>query len=156
MKNKKNIPKDGSFDHLNFEEVIDPLKADKIISSTQMKGWEEVSEVKQFPNRITKKVIPIDFTHYKMAIITKVEPNVLVDTHMHEEPVFRYVIEGEFELNGIRHKPGDWILVPGNTPYRVISEIGYTVLAEYGGKCGSPPDIVIGHINDSNNGGLNQ
>jgi quercetin dioxygenase-like cupin family protein len=152
MEKQNKIKTDGSFDDLNLEAVIDPLSATKIISSTQMEDWAELSKVKQFPDKITKKVIPIDFSHYRMTILTKVEPDVLVDTHMHEEPVFRYVIEGEFELNGIRHKPGDWILVPGNTPYRVVSEIGYSVLASYGAKCGSPHDDVVGRIGGNGGG----
>jgi|GEM_PF-2278942 len=144
----KKVKSDGSFDPLNLKEVINPLKANKIISSTQMEGWEKVSAVKQFPGKISKKVIPINFTHYKMAIVTKVEANVLVDTHMHEEAIFRYVVDGEFELNGIKHKKDDWILVPGNTPYRVVSENGYTVLASYGVQCGAPHDKVVGHLNN--------
>ncbi|AUP80047.1 cupin domain-containing protein [Flavivirga eckloniae] len=145
MKNK-NVESDGSFDYLNLKEIIDPLKAEKIISSTQMKNWQEKSKVKQFPNKISKQVIPIDFAHYQMAIVTKVEPNVLVDTHMHEEPVFRYVIEGEFKLNGMLHKAGDWVLVPSRTPYRVVSEKGYTVFSEYGDKCGSPHDLAVKNL----------
>jgi len=146
MDDKKKVLSDGSFDPLNIKDVIDPLKANKIISSKQMEGWEKVSGVKQFPGKISKKVIPVNFAHYKMAIVTKVEPNVLVDTHMHEESVFRYVVDGEFELNGMKHKEGDWILVPSKTPYRVVSEIGYTVLASYGVQCGAPHDKVVGSL----------
>lgn len=143
------IKSDGSFDYLNLDKAIDPYKATRIISNKNVKNWDEISPVKQFPGRITKKVIPIDFDHVRMSIFTKVEPNVKVDTHMHEEPVFRFVIEGELVLNNIKYVPGDWVLVPGKTPYNVTTDIGYSVLAEYGAKCGSPHDSVVGIRNDS-------
>ena len=143
MTTKKEIPSDGSFDFLNFKDVIDPLNTKGIISSTQLKDWQNVSQVKQFPGKIAKQVIPLDFAFYRMSIVTKVEPGVVVETHMHEEPVFRYVVEGKLELNGIKHEVGDWVLVPSRTPYRVVSPIGYTVLASYGAKCGSPHDDVV-------------
>ncbi len=140
---RKKVESDGSFDYLNLEAVINPLNVQGVKSSTKMENWEKISPVKQFPDKITKKVIPIDFAHYRMIIVTKVEPGTLVDTHMHEEPVFRYVIEGEFELNNIKHVAGDWVLVPSHTPYRVTTDTGYIVIAAYGGKCGSPHDLAV-------------
>ena len=78
-----------------------------------------------------------------MSIITTVEPGTVVDTHMHQEPVLRVVAEGDLTLNGIEHKAGDWVLVPGGTPYRVTTKNGYTVIASYGAACGSPHDRVV-------------
>jgi len=131
---------DASFDPLLLEKCIDPDTETKVISSTQMNDWENVSPVKQFPNRISKKVIPADFSRYKMSIVTKVEPGVSVGTHTHEEPIFRYVVEGDVTINGIKHGPGDWVLVPSKVPYNVATVNGYTVFAKYGVQCGTPHD----------------
>jgi len=133
---------DEGFDNLS-DNVIDPDRATKVVSSKTVKDWENQSPVKQFPGRITKAVIPIDFGRYHMMMTTKVEPGVKVDLHAHEEPVFRYVIEGKLTLNGVEYEPGDWILVPSKVPYQVQSDTGYTVLASYGQKCGAPPDKQI-------------
>jgi hypothetical protein len=134
---------DEGFDDLKLEVAINPETAKGIVSSTQLVGWEEMSPVRQFPGRIKKSVIPIDFAYYRMGILTKVEAGVTVGIHQHAEPVFRFVIAGDLTINGIKHKSGDWVLVPSNTPYEVRTRNGYTILASYGMKCGAPPDSVI-------------
>ena len=137
------IMKDAGFDYLNKKSIVNPQKAEGVISSKTYDGWENVSQVTQFPGRIQKSVIPLDFSYYQMAILTKVEAGVTVGRHSHAEPVFRFVLKGDLTINGIEHGLGDWILVPSDTPYEVSTKTGYTILANYGQKCGAPPDELI-------------
>lgn len=141
-----NVPMDDGFNYLDLNNVIDPDNFTGIISNKTIKNWEQLSLVKQFPGRITKTVIPIDLARYRMTVVARVEPGVKVELHAHEEPVFRYVVEGELTLNGVNYESGDWILVSSKTPYEVFTKSGYTVLEDYGCKCGAPPNDGNIHI----------
>ena len=136
-------PIDVHFDALNVDEIIDPARESGIVSSKSISGWESLSPVKQFPGKISKSVIPIDFRDYRMMVVTNVSAGQIVDTHRHEESVFRYVVSGEMILNGTSYSSSDWVLVPANTPYRIESPLGYVVVASYGVKCGAPHDKVV-------------
>lgn len=69
-------------------------------------------------------------------MLTTTEPGTHVATHAHDEPMFRYVIEGSLTINGTEYRPGDWVFIPEGVPYDIRTTEGYTTLGCYGQACG--------------------
>jgi hypothetical protein len=58
-----------------------------------------------------------------------------IPTHAHSGDVFRYILEGDFAINGQRVEPGTWMVVRKGTAYRVHSDTGYKAIVAYQNVC---------------------
>ena len=121
---------------LDDSEFIDAWTIDKVIDNHIFHEVHSEESLKhhQFKNHdsIKKTFIPVDLAFFRQGVITTVEPETEVDSHKHDEPMLRYVLDGSMKLNGKKYLPGDWVLVPKNTPYEIYTDTGYTNMSIYG------------------------
>ena len=133
------------WDEINWSRMYDPNEITEIISSKNISNWAKIHPLTVIPNRIDKSLIPIDFAMFRLMSVTTVGPGVRVAPHSHNEPVFRFFLEGSVVLNGVHYKAGDWLLIPKDTDYELETKDGYTALVDYGMRCGAPPngDVLL-------------
>ncbi|MDB5530743.1 MAG: hypothetical protein JWR51_3846 [Devosia sp.] len=114
-------------------EIIDPTTIRELISSTTYlaPNLEKKTSHRGSTEKIKKSYIPIDFTIWDQCLVTSVEKQTHIQSHSHDEPLFRYVLEGSFRINGILHKAGDWVLLPQNFVYEIDTEDGYKTISHY-------------------------
>lgn len=122
---------------LSFADFIDPEFISEICDSdTYMHGaWMKRADLRGFQNGVKKTVIPVSIKHFRLFIITTVEPGVAVEKHAHNEAILRVVISGSFILNGKTYHAGDWVVIPKKCAYEMSTEEGYTTAACYGMSC---------------------
>ncbi|HCF4146256.1 cupin domain-containing protein [Pseudomonas aeruginosa] len=128
----------GRVDKINWSNMYDPSKVTELISSKTIYNWAKVHPLTVIPNRIDKSLIPIDFKKFRLMSVTTVSAGVTVVPHSHDEPVFRFILNGSLVLNGVLYEAGDWMLIPKDMEYELNTEEGYTALVDYGVKCGAP------------------
>ncbi|MBU3005745.1 cupin domain-containing protein [Paraglaciecola arctica] len=120
------------------DEIIDPTKIKDIVCCKSYRGgnWKGEGKHKLFNEpEIRKYFIPVNSTYWNLDIITEVDPGTIIPKHKHDEPVLRYVMDGEMELNGVTYVPGDWVIVPANVPYQIQTRLGYRILSRYSENC---------------------
>ncbi|RZJ23724.1 MAG: hypothetical protein EON51_02270 [Acinetobacter sp.] len=148
------------FDFLmDSTKVIDPLTIEDIVSSKSFLdgNWMEQTKHLLFKEKeVQKFFIPIDNTYWNIDIITFVEKGTVIPEHSHDEPVLRYVLQGSLELNGEIYKEGDWVLVPANKQYQILTREGYKILSKYHAQCAECQwsklsKLPLGKIGDANN-----
>lgn len=118
--------------------VIDPAKLTEVVSSRSfLEGaWLEKTKHKLFNEPELKKYfLPIDFSYWNLTLISIIDPLTMIPRHAHTEPVFRYVLEGSFLLNGQEYDRDDWLIVPENFAYEIETREGYRVLSKYHDQC---------------------
>lgn len=130
----------GREDKIDWSRMYDPATVTEIISSKSISNWAKLHPLTVIPNRIDKSLIPIDFKAFRLMSVTTVSAGVKVVPHSHNEPVFRFFLEGSVELNGVRYEAGDWMLIPKDVEYELFTEGGYTALVDYKAACGTPPN----------------
>lgn len=106
------------------------LEGKEIIVSTDF-NVEQLSE----SGNIKKTPIVWPLHLYNMFYITEVPPNTSIPIHFHDEPVFRYVVKGDLEINGIKIQPETWFVVQKGVKYQIKTESGYTALVGYTSIC---------------------
>ena len=78
---------------------------------------------------VNDKTIPVDVSSFREVHTVEVTANTEINLHAHKHPVFRYITSGTMQLNGTPYNKGDWMLVPGDTEYKIIAgDDGYTAL----------------------------
>lgn len=128
---------------LQFSEFIDPFSIKEVISSKTFKNgqWRSLTLLKDFPDGVKKFVFPIDISKFRILVTTEVDSGTTIKSHRHkDEPQFRYILSGDFKLNGHTYSSGDWVIVPPDYEYEIITETGYKALSGYGVRCGTDPD----------------
>lgn len=126
---------------LKFQDFIDPFAIDEILDNRSFISglWQDKAKLKNFQSSIEKIVFPIDISKYNFMVLTDVLPDTHIKKHSHkDDPIFRYVLDGEFSLNGVDYKKGDWVIVPINFPYEIITEKGYKAMCIYCMSCEAP------------------
>ena len=103
-------------------------------------NWKQLTRQNNFPENIKKHIFPVNINYANFVVLTEVDPEVKVRPHIHDEPMFRYVLKGTFHLNGKYYEEGDWVFVPAGVPYEMETQTGYTTLGCYGVHC-TDPDI---------------
>ena len=81
--------------------------------------------------------VPISWPLYKynMFFVVSVPARTVVPSHVHDEDVFRYVLEGTLKLNGRKIKAGEWFVVRAGTTYRIFTDTGYKAISGYTSIC---------------------
>ncbi|GLI23473.1 hypothetical protein XFLAVUS301_31470 [Xanthobacter flavus] len=123
---------------LEYIDIIKPDEITEIVSSKSFLDgkWLSKTKHKLFNEpELRKYFIPIDFSCYSLQLISIIEPGTIIPEHSHTETVYRYVLDGSFELNGLKFERDDWILVPKDYKYSIITETGYRVLSAYHAEC---------------------
>ena len=123
---------------LSKDEIIDPTVIDHIVSSKDYSGeeWLEKTKHKLFKEpQLKKYFIPVDFSYWNLELVTIVDPGTGIPKHTHTEPVYRYIMDGSFELNGEEFQAGEWIIVPANFAYNIKTKTGYKIISRYHEKC---------------------
>ncbi|TLX12263.1 cupin domain-containing protein [Rhizobium sp. MHM7A] len=118
--------------------VIDPTKITEIVSSQDFLGgdWLKKTKHKLFNEpQLKKYFIPVDFRYYGLELISIIDPGTIIPRHAHTEPVYRYVLDGSFKLNGREFERDDWLIVPANYEYEIETRSGYRVLSKYHEQC---------------------
>jgi hypothetical protein len=122
---------------LEFDDFANASNTKTIIDSDTFRNgrWKELTKQANFPT-INKFVFPVDMSHVNLIVLTEVPAGVNTRSHNHNEPIFRYVTNGSFILNGKTYKEGDWVYVPAGVDYQIQSPNGYATIAGYGMACG--------------------
>lgn len=120
------------------EKIIDPLTITGIVSSQSFYSDIPLKDTKHKlfnEPEVKKYFIPVDCSYWDLDVITYVEAGTIIPKHAHDEPVLRYVLEGQLELNGVLYEVGDWIIVPKGFPYQIQTKTGYKILSRYSANC---------------------
>ena len=115
------------FDVLSdFEKQQD--KTILLSSDLDLKPLEEPSGLSRIP--ITWPIQDLN-----MFYILDAPPCSDIPEHAHQSDIFRLVMEGDLEINGIEVKAGIWMLVTKGTQYSISSKTGYKALVAYKDVC---------------------
>ncbi|PYI77247.1 MAG: hypothetical protein DMF04_06770 [Verrucomicrobia bacterium] len=116
-----------------IEEALERLEEQSVITSNDVPEiWLGSGDVKRRP-------ILWRLYEHTMFYITTLAPGTIVETHQHNENVFRYVIDGAIVVR-VEGKPpyrvsqGMWIAVRANTYYSLEAR-GTTLLSAYQYQC---------------------
>lgn len=123
---------------LDPSQVIDPLAITDIVSSKSFLGGQWLDKTKHLlfnEPEVQKWFLPVDFSYWKIQIISVIEPLTIIPEHEHDEPVFRFILEGSLELNGVFYERYDWIIVPANFRYAIQTREGYKIISAYHINC---------------------
>ena len=125
---------------LKFDEFLSRKGTREIVDcNTFLDGnWKENTRQNNFPENIRKYIFPINISYANFVVLTETDAGTEVGPHVHDEPMFRIVIKGCFELNGTHYNEGDWVFVPAGMSYEMSSKTGYTTLGCYGVECIKP------------------
>lgn len=121
-----------------YDDFVDPYKITEIVDSRTFMGgaWRSLTTLQDFTNGIDKFVLPIKLEQYRIFVVTRVVAGRIIKSHSHDdEPMFRYLVAGSFDLNGIKYNTGEWVIVPIGLNYEIYTEDGYTSIAPYGMSC---------------------
>jgi quercetin dioxygenase-like cupin family protein len=71
-----------------------------------------------------------------LAFMTEAAAGAVLPAHSHEADLFRVVVAGSLEFNGVQLGTGDWMFIPKGTTYQytAASNPGATTLHCYGPK----------------------
>jgi quercetin dioxygenase-like cupin family protein len=74
--------------------------------------------------------------HTVLAFMTEAAAGAVLPAHSHEADLFRVVVAGSLEFNGVQLGTGDWMFIPKGTTYQytAASNPGATTLHCYGPK----------------------
>lgn len=117
---------------------------ERLRETQALKGYDaEIISSHDFPNfnfgfqGAHLESIPIDFSWSSRLYVISIGPNISVPRHAHDAPIFKYVIQGRFTLNGTRFGAGDWVFIRAGAEYEIVTDKGYTILSPY--NSGSKP-----------------
>jgi hypothetical protein len=121
---------------LRFDEFV-TSETTAIVDSHAFRGgdWRKLTQQTSFADPVGKFIIPVNISGVRFLVLTEVKASASVASHEHAEAILRFVVSGEFELNGVTYGPGDWVYVPAGVACNIRSESGYTTLAGYGLPC---------------------
>jgi hypothetical protein len=86
-------------------------------------------------NEIVKTPIAWSLWDYKMFYIVDVPAGTEIAPHKHDESIFRVLISGDLEINGISIDIGEWFVVKAETIYSIKTTGGYKSLSGYQYQC---------------------
>jgi len=71
-----------------------------------------------------------------LAFMTDADAGAVLPTHSHDADIFRMVVSGSLQYNGVWLSAGDWMFIPKNTRYQytAASNPGVRTLHCYGPK----------------------
>jgi quercetin dioxygenase-like cupin family protein len=74
--------------------------------------------------------------HTVLAFMTEADAGAVLPAHSHEADLFRVVVSGSLEFNGVRLSAGDWMFIPRGTTYQYTAapNPGVRTLHCYGPK----------------------
>lgn len=87
------------------------------------------------PSGLTRTPITWPLQDLNMFYVLDAPPCTDVPKHAHQSDIFRFVIEGELEINGHHVQTGTWMIVPKGTKYSITSKTGYKALVAYKDLC---------------------
>jgi hypothetical protein len=76
---------------LNFSDFVSEENATEIVDSNTFHDgrWKELCRQTNFPVNIVKHVVPVSISHANFIGITEVAPGSSVNSHSHDEQIFR-------------------------------------------------------------------
>lgn len=87
-------------------------------------------------NKVKKTPIAWPLVSYGLFYIVDVPEETLIAPHHHEEEdIFRILISGDLEINGIKIQQGEWFVVQKGTTYSIKTDSGYKALSAYTSIC---------------------
>lgn len=87
------------------------------------------------PSGLTRTPITWPLQNLNMFYVLEAPPCSNIPRHAHQSDIFRFIIEGELEINGQTVKTGTWMVVPKGTKYSISSKTGYKALVAYKDLC---------------------
>lgn len=121
----------------DFSTFINPESITEIISNIDLQ-WGDFFQPHNEDELLIRKDIPVDKSCFKHSMLVSVAAETQALKHTHDEPTFRLLIDGKATFNGVEYQAGDWLLVPRNYPYDMVTHVGFKALVEFGVQYGSP------------------
>ncbi|WP_394183122.1 hypothetical protein [Marinomonas posidonica] len=121
----------------DFSTFINPESITGIISNIDLQ-WGDFLQPHNEDELLIRKDIPVDKSCFKHSMLVSVAAETQALKHTHDEPTFRLLIDGKATFNGVEYQAGDWLLVPRNYSYNMVTHVGFKALVEFGVQYGSP------------------
>lgn len=142
---------------LDSSDIINPDDVTEVVSSRTYLGGALRARTKHRlfnEPQLKKYFIPVDFRAYGLMLYSFIDPDTFIPEHDHDEAVFRYILDGELELNDMPFSKGDWLIVPKFYKYSIKTITGYSVLSGYHANCAecqwkSLSKLPLGHASDA-------
>lgn len=119
---------------IHFDPMRVSTSRDKDVAELMKRVRKPVFEA-EFKGKIDKRFLPIEMSHFRDLVITKVDGSLRVEPHTHPGTMFGVVIDGRLRINGTELTKGDFYLVPPGQPYGIESIEGYELVAAYNTSC---------------------
>ncbi|KZN12509.1 hypothetical protein [Marinomonas sp. TW1] len=122
--------------YADFSTFINPESITYIVSSLDWGG--EAFRSHDVDELLVRTDVPVDKSCFKHSMLVSVLAETQALKHSHNEPTFRLLIDGKATFNGVEYQAGDWLLVPRDYPYDMVTHVGFKALVEFGLQYGSP------------------
>lgn len=86
-------------------------------------------------NKVVKTPVAWPLMGYNMFYVVDVPPDTTIPPHSHDEDLFRVLISGDLNINGVDIQIGEWFVVKSGSPYSIRTEGGYKSISAYRSIC---------------------